>query len=311
MRTLRPLVAVGGMVAGAAFLSSAVLAGCSGDDSGTDAGKDTGIDSPVADTGTPDVQPSDTGVPDVQTDSGDPVESFRTQLANTICGRLQTCCGASQFDLAGCRNSFFDNGWYFSHLGINYPFPSVKKGGRVQLDSTSAQACLAGLATMSCPTLTSTEQKTLVSSCFAAIVGKQAPSAPCNNSIECQPGNYCNIGADAGAPVDGGSVGSCNQLLDSGVRCGQEPYASWYYSSEQCAYKGGPTPARFCNYDDANPANWFCAPLRADNQPCYTDNECASKICDDVGGGNFVCVQSVNVGSYICPYFKLKDAGTD
>jgi hypothetical protein len=312
MKTLRTLVAVGGGIASVACLSSAVLVGCSGDDSNTDGGKDTGSDSPVADTGTPDVQPVDTGTPDVQADGGDPVENFLTQLATTVCGRLQTCCGgASQFDYKACTASYYHNGWYFSHLNLTYPFPSVRNGGRVTLDATQAQSCLAGLSTLSCPTFASAEQKSLLTSCFGALVGVQTPNSPCNGSIECQPGNYCNIPAEAGAPVDGGSVGACNQLLDSGVRCGQQPYQSWYYSSEQCSYNSGPAPARFCNYDDANPANWFCAPLRANNQPCYTDNECASKICDNIGNNNFVCVTSVNIGSYVCPYYKPKDAGTD
>jgi len=323
MRNLQRSLSILGGFAGASLMASALIVGCSGDDvNPADGGKDSATDTSVADTG---ADAPDSGLTDGPpgADGGNMYLKFRTDVAAAICTRTQACCGqidAGNFDYSRCVKGFTETGWGTTNEGLNVT--GVVDRGHLKLDQTSVNACLAALSTISCPVITSSEYKNITANCQAAIVGTQTTGGECVASIECQPTDYCYLETDAGLTEAGVPLGKCATLLDAGVKCGQGHYGEPYFSSDECAYKSGPTQARFCNYDSwPTTSGYFCGPTRAANQLCYFNNECQSGICSvpnatgifDCQNGNCVCNTSVNFGGYVCEAFKPlpKDAGTD
>lgn len=284
------------------------LIGCSADDSPLLPGDAT----------TADILPSDAHAdPDVSYPDviiGKP-EPYKTQVALAYCTRMKNCCAglSGAFDYNACIAAVTDNGWQNTNAGLG--IPGISDRAHLTIDKASAQACIGGLVTMSCPTLSSFEVKNLVAACTKAVVGNQITGGDCVTSIECQPTDYCDF------DVDGGPA-RCATLLDAGAACGQDHYENGL-SSDECAYKSGPTPPQFCNYDTRpTKSGYFCASLRADGSSCRSDNECQSGLCvaiPDGGGPAVTCVGSscvchsvVDFGSHLCGLDKApSDAGAD
>jgi hypothetical protein len=308
---------IAGVVAGFSTLAATLTVGCSGDDNGGDAG-DSGNDGTVE--AGKDAQP-DNFVNDVNTvdvvDAGDadaqnPIDKFRSDLATAVCTRYQGCCNtldAGAFDFNKCYGIAINNFWEGSNTEISRP--GVIDRGNLTLNQSAATSCLAGLATLSCPTISGSEFKTTSDNCFAAVTGTLANGANCIQSAECKSGEYCKFaGVDAGTTDGGQALGICANLVGDGGACGADPYGT-NFQSDECAYEGWQAPPSFCNYD--NSPNNFCSPLRANAATCFSDNECASGMCgeplQDCSNG-CTCITSRDI-SPACGFFGIKDAGTD
>lgn len=319
MRNLRNATMVMGALAGTSLAASMFVTGCSGDDT-SDGGKDSSADTP-ADQTNPDVQ-ADSPKPDAGPDGDGGVinkyQKFRDDLAAAFCTRFQNCCNgldAGPFDYNTCASSVSKGGVEGSNIDLSVV--EVLNGNNLTLDNTAAQTCLAGLATLSCPIITSMEWKSVADNCMNAVTGTLAVNGSCIRPIECQKGEYCNYLVEAGTTDGGYKYGLCANLLGQGVKCGQSaPYyvVNTTYSSEECGYKGWPKP-KFCNYDtDPNKAGFFCDNPRTNGTVCYADNECASELCVDVtdagtcNSGTCQC-QNTQDFSIFCKILKIKDAG--
>ncbi len=84
-----------------------------------------------------------------------PIDKFRSDLATAICTRYQNCCQgleAGAFDYNKCYGTASNNYWEGSNTEISRP--GVVARGNLQLNNTAATSCLAGLATLSCPSIT-------------------------------------------------------------------------------------------------------------------------------------------------------------
>jgi len=249
----------------------AAFAGCTGDDVDfvpNDAAIDASVDATIRDSASEDSAFHFDALPDQEAGPS----PWRLQVANALCTRLQNCCNASDagpFDFAACKAQAYEDGWHGSnaHLG------EVEQNGNVTLDQTSAQACLAGIATLSCPIIASKEFKTVTDNCYAAVTGKLAVASACARTIECKTGEYCS------------DAGTCTLLADGG------PCAT----SEQCAYRAWQNPPQFCDQN-------VCRSLRTDDAGCSSDNECVSAIC------NGTC-QTTKSLVPLCDAYRATDAG--
>jgi hypothetical protein len=211
-----------------------------------------------------------------------------------------------------CLKVFTITGWELSNYELNTP--EILNGPNLQCDQTAINKCIANLATISCPNITSSEMKAVTDNCMKAVVGTLPQNGKCLGNIECQPTMYCNKGADGGLTDAGKQLGICQPFLPLNAQCGQPPYGPPQYVSDQCAYKGWQSPPRFCNQDALDASAWFCDNLRADNDFCYTDNECQSSLCSDVTDAgdcnNFTCrCSQVKSLQPICDAYSIKDAG--
>lgn len=319
MRSFQRAVTIMGIVAGTTAGASIVMTGCSGDDTtNTDSGPDGKMDV-VGDQNTNDA-PIDTGVDakdDVTiTDGGPgPVAKFKADIANAFCARFQNCCNASDagpFDNNKCLQTATIAAWNGSNAELT---PEVLARGNVKLDSTASQACLAELATLSCPVITSNEALKVTDDCYNAAVGTLPVGGNCILSIECQKGEYCKFaGVDAGKSDAGTTQGQCANLIAQGSNCGQTPpYGDPAYASTECAWRGWHSPAEFCDYDTYPDASGYkCQALRSNNAACFADNECASGMCgnalQDCINTACSCLTSRNYLPF-CTALKIKDAG--
>jgi hypothetical protein len=188
-----------------------------------------------------------------------PPNAFETDVALAFCGRMKACCGAfdgGTFDENTCVLAITTSGWEGFNSGL--AVPGVKNANHFTLDSNMAQACLAGLSTLSCPSIGSAEYKNVTLACSRAIVGTQTTGGGCFDSIECKPTDYCSFDPDGG-------TGRCATLLEAGAAC----------NTDECSHINGPNAALFCG-------SHVCAGLRANDQTCLSDNECQSGICTEI-----------------------------
>jgi hypothetical protein len=300
-------------------MSAGLMVGCSGDDNNGDSGPDSPNDNTtpdVKDVVQPDV--GDGGGPDVVTDGGNPVLQFRVDLAKAFCNRFQTCCngldaGLGTFDFNKCVQLATASAYNGSNSQLNSL--EVQARNLVTLDQTAAASCLAGMATLSCPAVTSSEVTTATSNCFAATTGTLNAGQGCLASIECKAGNYCKFaGADGGKSDAGTQLGQCAALQGQGQACGQAPpYGDPNFTSDECEYKGWQPPQRFCDYDSYPDASGYsCQPLRANAAHCFNDDECSSGICGTYGQDciNTQCTcNTTRDFTPLCGQLGIKDAG--
>lgn len=311
------VVALGG-TAGAAL----TIVGCSGDDNVVkDGGPDSAdvmVDSPPPpDSGGKDAGPD---AMDSGSDTGDPLSVFAKQLATAYCTRFATCCNgvdAGPFDSNACQQYVRGSGWNSSLTGIipndQLLSPEMIARNNVQVDQMSATACLAALATLSCPTVASSEYNDVTDKCYAATKGTLAAGAACIATIECQNTEFCRFeGIDGGKTDAGTTLGQCATLQGLDASCGAAPYGDPNFTSAECAYKGWHTPPRFCDYDNYPNGGYTCQPLRSNGDQCYFDQECTSGLCGTIGqdcvGTTCTCLTSRDEKP-VCDAFKIQDAG--
>lgn len=321
MKNLSRAVAIMGTLAGVTSLASLVMVGCSGDDTSTkDGGPDVTMDNQQPDgmmlDGTMDM-----GLPDADGGTVNLAVKFKSDVAQAFCTRYQGCCNtidAGPFDFNKCVQTAGLSAWNGSSAQLNDP--EVLNGPNVKLDPNNAQKCLASLATLSCPVITSSgnppEFKTLTDACYLAVVGTLNAGQACINSQECQATQYCKFAGvpDAGKS-DGGKVfGQCATLISQGGLCGQAPpYGDPAYTSEECGYRGWQSTGNFCNYDTYPDAGGYkCTAERNNGDSCFADTECKSGMCGDLAQDciNTVC-QCLTSRDYtsLCTSLKIKDAG--
>ncbi len=316
MKNLGRSVMVMGIVAGGTSVATMVtMVGCGDNtiitDAGPDGTTDTGLDVKADTIGN---DASDAG--DANSDGPNAIAQFRTQVATGFCNHFQNCCNtidAGPFNYAQCMQSATSSAWNGSNGELSTA--EVIARGNVTLNSTAAASCLAGLSTLSCPAITSSEVNTVTANCFAAAIGTLGVGADCVASIECQPTEYCQFaGIDAGKTDAGSTLGQCATLIAQGQPCGQAPpYGAPAYTSEECEYKGWQPPAHFCDYDSFPDAGGYtCQPLRANSTPCFNDDECSSGICGTYGqdciGTTCICSTTRDYTNF-CLQLEIKDAG--
>jgi len=316
MKNLGRAVTIMGVLAGMSSMSAAMMVGCSGDDN-TDAGPDVANDNTQPDVKNDVVKPdASDGGNDVTTDAGDPVLQFRVDLAKAFCNRFQNCCNgldAGTFDYNKCVSSATISAYNGSNSQLN----NLEVQGRhlVTLDQTAAASCLAGMATLSCPSVTSSEVTTATTNCYAATIGTLNAGQSCIASTECKPGNFCKFdNADGGKSEAGTQQGQCAAILAQGQLCGQAaPYGDPIFASDECEYKGWQPPQRFCNYDSIpDTTQYKCQPLRTNGTQCFSDGECSSGICGALGADcvNTTCTCNTSRDfTPFCTALGIKDAG--
>ncbi len=303
-------VALGLVVSSGALLSYGLI-GCSGDDNvvpGVDAATDATTDVVVVpDTGTPDANDggSTDAKPDVKQLSYD---EFVNQQSVLLCQRYAQCCfgaDAAVFDTTKCLAAVGPYGIEDNVEGLRVPgvvfgVDGGPDGGGVNLvlDQVKANACLAEVANVDCPTVTAAVYGKTVQDCYGAVIGTLATGkGPCRDSVECAPGNFCGP-----TPNDAG-VRTCTPLLQLGQTCNGSR------GNTACQYRGYLGAQSRCEIlvapDGGAPSN-VCTPRLPNGGPCYNGFDCQSELCDF--GNNFCTSSAVTIGPASCAYFK-KDGG--
>jgi hypothetical protein len=316
----------------AAGAAVGLATGCGGDDvaalpdaGGPDGAQDGTVEA-AADTGSDVITTSDAGDAgaDAQGDSGEDAQfdgaalGFPMQVAQAICSRIAACCfgqpDASVFNNALCLQAALPIGYQGSNEGTSL-LQADGGDSNITFNPAAASKCLQEINAIDCTTnvLTSAQQAALVTDCFAALSGTVAAGSPCQDSIECAPGTYCQ------PPADGGAGAACASLREAGAPCGDYAGATAFASEQACSYRGSGNTNFFCHNEDLNTGNpldagtWTCMPGQPLDGGCNMDLECASKLCDP--GPNFDKYQCVNSLPFAymgaCGTFAITDAGTD
>jgi len=297
------------------------IEGCSGDDNNGDAG-DSGNDG-TSDTGkdinTQDVKndvneggPTDAG-PDVTE-----IVAFQHAISSAFCQRLGSCCYSTQLDAAAPDAAVAScialvespNGGGFENVVGDLADPLSLNSGHIVVDETAKTSCLAGLATMTCGSMTGTEYETLAKNCVGALHGSQAVGQNCRRTVECN-NAFCSWG-DAGSLAPDAS-GTCVPLSGSGGDC--DPRGN---GNDQCMYRswGGTTPLR-CDTVEGVPntcgttgnPTFKCTPKLANGTGCYYEWECQGAC----GGNNCTCQSATTAVPFpydtVCPSYFGADSG--
>jgi|HubBroStandDraft_1064217.scaffolds.fasta_scaffold23877_4 hypothetical protein len=243
-------------------------------------------------------------------------ETFPGQLAATLCSTIANCCGtsgdAATFNWQACYNSKLAAGYNGSNTGV-----TAVDGGNTAFNAAQAQTCLNTIAAADCSSnqITAAEQGELYKSCFGAYAGTQEAGSPCAGSTDCAPGGFCS-------PVDGGlgdagAIGLCAPLVGQGGGCGI--LGGQALGQTVCSYRGAASNGLFCQNiaGDAgetqlSPSAWTCQPQWAVGAECYTNQDCASFICHQVGTtADFQCASAGNwANANTCStYAVIVDAG--
>lgn len=298
-----------GLLAGSGALLSYGLVGCSGDDVTVvpvDAAADTTTDVVVPDTGVPDA--NDGGSTDAEPDVRQiGLQEFIDQQSVLLCQRYAQCCfgaDAAAFDTAKCALLVAPSSLERNLEGLRVPgvFFGVDGGpdgggANLVLDQPKANACLAELSTLACPTITAGEYGKVADDCYGAVYGTiQAGKGPCLDSVECAPGNFCTT------VLDDAGVRTCAPLLQAGATC---TISAQNTACQYRGYLGAPSRCEKFSQDGGTPSN-ACVGRLANGAKCKEGWDCQSELCDP---GNGVCSASaVTIGPAVCAYFK-KDGG--
>jgi hypothetical protein len=307
--SLRFSAAVGALVA-VAGIGSAVVTGCTGDDSqagspdgSSDATTDQSQDrGPTIDTGVPDATDATTDSPadggsDAPKDSpldapvDAPVDApalvdFPHAIDVAFCTRVTECClqTPQTFDVQKCI-SLYDNAGTIVGLGR---YAASLDGGQVAYDRQQAAQCLADFKNVACGTLQAAQFRTFVATCYAAATGTVPLNGGCISSLECASGEYCNV-------PDGG-VGSCASLLTQDAGCA-------HANGDECSYLGNGSPALNCD-----PISNACEPRKDLDAGCNNNRQCLSGFCL-TKCVNSTVVSDPGVPNGFCDFLTIKDAG--
>jgi|HubBroStandDraft_6_1064221.scaffolds.fasta_scaffold128427_2 hypothetical protein len=253
-------------------------------------------------------------------DSAALLAAFPAQVATALCNRFSVCCGTSaNFDTSACVAEYTGTGYAGSSVGLG-----ALANGNVAYNAAEAQTCLNLIAAVDCTdnTRTSAEQTAIVTACFAAMTGKLGVGQPCQGSIECSPGEFCN-------PSDGGTAGLCASLRTAGQPCNDfgSNQAAVVPSQAECSYRGSGTNGLTClaeNFvsgDLQAAGTWQCVQqLGQDAAPCVAggpasccnfNTDCQSLLCDPGPTGNlYVCATSETfIYPEVCQVFQLDGGG--
>jgi hypothetical protein len=307
---------LGGVVAASLAAAAGLAAGCGGGSSSgppseagvPDSTTDTANDVPTVDTGTDtgmeqDAADSGAGdaVADVQYDVPE-VSNFPRQVTEAFCRRLQACCMVpdtmwNQEGATGCVTSLEAPGvggfWNLS------AFSTALGTRNVQYDQASASACLSAVMGFTCGTVPSTYVDQTVATCYAALRGVQDAGAPCDNSLECGPGNYCTNGTPLG---DGSATGICVPLRMVTQSC-RDPV-----NSLDCNYRGTPSPTAYCMSIEGGTAGECVDALGADGG-CTLDPQCQSNVCNGTNCTTVYVFSDQGTPNGICTFFVSPDGG--
>ena len=323
MRNLRRVLVVLGGVVGCASTGAVAEVGCGGDDTHA-LPIEAGSDVTTMDTFRPDVQVNETSTQDVvdsgvaDVDAAVAIPPFLTEVATAFCNKVAACCAAqlpdgAAFDSAACIAVNTGVGYQGTALGAGV----LLGAGTLSYDSAKAAACLNDINAIDCTgnVITTTQQKTILTDCTAAVFGTFAAGATCTESVECAAGMFCATASDGGP-----AVGTCVPLRGDGGACGDFgdiPLETDYgLSEEACSYRRtGNTGLRCDNADpntgavyDGGPAVWTCKPAADIDGGCNFDQDCTSGLCDPgppgypfvepeggvvAGGVKYLCAGSV------------------
>lgn len=170
-------------------------------------------------------------------DAGDagPLDQFPDQVAQALCDKLAECYGPETLPLlfgdASCKSLALAN-------LLNSTFaPAVEsaKAGKIVVDPTKAAQCMKDFTALSCVDVGMDFPET----CRQVLKGTVATGQKCAHLLECQPGNYCDLGADCAsakcAPF-GQSGATCapGQLCAAGLECFNGKCAAPAKAGEPC-----------------------------------------------------------------------------
>ncbi|MBX3264004.1 MAG: hypothetical protein KF782_30300 [Labilithrix sp.] len=285
----------------ASGLTGALVA-CSSDDSIITINDDGGTaDAAQPDADVPDTTPPVDSGPDVA-DAGLKVETYATQLAETMCNALTRCCfgnanvpdggvvdggddvGTGAFDRAECASLYARLGFENANVGLGTTTQNVV------VNQAKGADCIAKIDTLMC-NLDGPSLKTIRAACFEALEGQLQNGAACKTSLECASGLFCLPGDGGVVDADGGSNGTCVPLRTAGQPCSIQNTGSDESDSTAseiaCSWRGGgDTNLRCASYDattglyKADRAEWTCEPTVANGEICNTTVSCANGICD-------------------------------
>ncbi len=285
------------------FFSLAGLLVACGDDDTVVTG-DGGVDGT-----SPDAQP-DTEVPeagpDTGLDAGPPPKSvadFAAQVETALCGSFTRCCfgdanladgGAvdgGRYDANECGRLYKGIGFEFSSTGHE-----LVDGGEAAIDGAKALACLDRIKNLPCA-LTGPEMTAARATCFDAIVGARTTGQPCEGSIECAKGNFCDPDGGTCAPLRGAG-GACS-IFDTG-----SDERDSVRSEEACSWRGsGDTQLRCDSYNAETGVyrargDWKCQPQVEADAGCNSTVWCKDAICDAFDG--YYCKSPVEIFTNYC-----------
>src|SRR5579872_440974 len=320
MSDLRRVVVALAVVASPAAAAGIVFAGCGGDDNGGasptgDAAPESSLqDGTTSAEASPDGISPDVGagndattsdggtvVPDAaEGGDGGTVNSallaFPAQVAAATCQTFETCCklDAAAFDNAKCMENQLLGG-----PGKVNAETYLLDGGHVIFNAEAGAGCLQRIQNVDCTSnsLTGPQYTAMLADCFNALQGTLDAGQPCNGSIECAPGNFCNPAeADAAAvasTTDSGPPpkGLCAPLRMQGQPCGNlgntNCNGAGALEQSACSYRGSGTSGESCIYISFSPSlscldagAWSCEPQQSDAGRCVNDVDCRSSVCD-------------------------------
>lgn len=236
---------------------------------------------------------------------------FPQTVATAVCRQLAACCttvdASAVFNTNGCITSETPTGYSETLLGS----AGLLDSGLLTLNSAKAQACLNDINGIDCTAneLTAATQIAILDDCTSAITGVLEAGAPCEVSIVCGAGQYCNT------PTDGGAIGTCTPLQPDGGPCGFGS-ANYGTSEEACSFRrSGNTGMRCDNatgHSTIPASTWVCAPAFEAGTVCNFNEDCQSQLCNTNG---YLCADSVPaVTASVCATFTAAgpvDAGGD
>jgi len=238
------------------------------------------------------------------------VSEFASEVEKELCGSLTRCCfgvpglpnGApvdgGRFSRDACAALYRNIGFEFSTTGARFV-----DGGEALIDKDVGRDCLAEIQLLSC-NLSGPEMTRVRTKCFDAIVGTRTAGQPCEGSIECARGLFCN-------PVDGGT---CAPLRGDGGACsvfnsGNAAIDS-VRSEEACSWRGSGDTRLVCSSFDAGTGEytarneWVCRPQVALGDTCNSTVWCRDGICDF---NDSVCKSPLEIFTSYCG--RVVDAG--
>lgn len=241
-------------------------------DGGSDSGSDGGASDASDDGGT------DGGGSTHFGDAGDggTLLTFSDNVTAAICEKLAGCCDPG-FSTAKCANEVTGLGRGGpSNIWQGMEVAGVKSGGRVTLNTSLADQCLALVAaTNFCAPESGATARQLMATCGGALQGTAPVGAACRTDIECVSGNYC-----AGAVVSSAVEGTCTPLSGAGETCNFER-AGYIGRVTNCSSRGYGETGLYCVQGVDK-----CSALKATGEACVNDFECANQYC--TFGADFV-----------------------
>lgn len=257
------------------------------------------------------------------------VDSFIQSIATELCDWEFRCCTDAEIKIQdGHKFSTESDCVPYRQLSLQdelYANVLAARQGRVRVDRSQAQACLAQMTSMSCnpmPNQPATMPSMQLDACATVFVGLTRVGQPCEFATECEKGAHCVV--ESSGPASGVCVPYqvegqiCNSSDDcdptvSQLYCAQQDFRCRVRAQlgEKCAYTvdtaGGAALPLLLECDNTtgnvycDPGSSTCKQLPGAGQAClFPPPPGVSASCDPDPKLNLVCRTSGTSSTGVC-----------